>query len=63
MFWFTYTTIRGQLVIIDVSSARVRGVRWFTAALSEDPRVTAADLSPDGAVARLIARLEGTMAA
>ena len=61
-FWFSYTMIAGRLVIMDVTETHARGVRCFTAAWSEDPRVCVMDLSPDAAVAKLVAHLEAHLA-
>lgn len=57
--WFSTATIRGELTILDVTEVRVRGRRCFTAALSADPRVAVTDASPDSALLRLVAHLEG----
>lgn len=43
---------------MDVTEIHVNGVRCYTAAWSEDPRISVTDYSPDLALARLTAHLE-----
>jgi hypothetical protein len=62
MFWFSYTQLHGRLTIMDVTATQAHGRRCYTAAWSEDPRVAYTDHTPDAALARLVAHLEGRLA-
>ena len=61
MFWFSYTVLHGRLVIMDVTEERRHGVRCFTAAWSEDPRVSFTDFTAALALAKLAAHLEAAL--